>query len=206
MTNIIGNYFTLKQLKAKVFNNVTIVPIVEGFLTKEYTIMLSALYEASPNVQKYMPGLDLSSPEKVIETIHKQYIGTKLGYKFSLAILFDDKPCGLVFINTPDYNDIAANFSAWTIDFCLFVPFEGNGIMSSVLPHILCMLKNDFHINELYAIVDSRNDRCLALLPKLYFEEWNDPEGQTFDDPNTGNTAKVFLCTLSGITFYNNNN
>lgn len=204
MINIIGKYFTLEQLKAKVFKEVAIVPIAEGFLTEEYTIILSALYEASPNVQKYMPGLDMSSPEKVIETIHMQYIGTKLGYKFSLAIIIENKPGGLIFVNTPDYNDIAANFSVWTIDFCLFVPFEGYGLMSSLLPYILSMLKDDFHIKELFAIVDSHNDKCLALLPKFYFEEWNDPEGLTFDDPNTGNTAKVFCCPLAEISFNNN--
>ena len=201
MGGILGKYFILEQIRSKTFGDASIVPLIDMPMSEDMFKYLSMLYQLSPDVKHFLSGMDLSTPKETAITLSKNALSTHIGMQISYAMCIEGKPTGFVFINTPDYNKTTVNFPHWTIDFCMFVPFAGHGFMSSFMPHILAMLKDAFKIDELFAIVDTHNSKCLSLLSKFWFEDWVDYGGQTFIDPKTGNIAKVLFCNLSTINF-----
>jgi hypothetical protein len=201
MGGIIGKYFTLEQIRSKTFGDASIIPLIDMRMDEKIFTYFSSLYKLSPDIKKYMPGMDLSTPKATASFLSGHGLSTHLGLQISYVLCIEGKPAGFVFVNTPDYNKATVNFPHWSIDFCMFVPFAGNGFMSSFMPHILAMLKDAFKVDELFAIVDTHNSKCLSLLSKFWFEDWDDYSGQAFKDPNTGNIAKVLCCNLSTINF-----
>ena len=196
----IGKYFTLEQIQSKRFGVGSLVPIIDMQINENIFNLLSTLYNLSPDIKLYLPGLDFSTPKKTASKLAEYGLATHTGLQVSYIMCIEGKPIGITFINTPDYNQAKVIFPHWSIDFCIFVPFSGHGYMSSFLPHILNMLKCSFNVDELFAIVDQRNDKSLSLLSNFGFYEWRDNQG-TFFDPNTGNCAKVLCCKLETINF-----
>lgn len=199
--NLLGKYYTLEQLETKSFGAASIVPLIDMKINDSIFEYISIFYNLSPGIKEFLPGFDCSTSEKASSAVSEHALSTHIGMQISYVMCIDGKPIGFIFVNTPKLNELKINFPNWTIDFCIFGPFEGRGFMKGFLPQLMAILKNDFLIDELFAIVDIHNKRSLSLLTRFPFEEWNEGYGGKFINPSTGNTAKVFCCKLSTINF-----
>lgn len=62
--NILGKYYNLEQIKSKqIGNNLLIQPIDCGLVVSELKEieLITTLYKESPNIKKFLPGLDYAS-------------------------------------------------------------------------------------------------------------------------------------------------
>lgn len=199
LENIIGRYYTLDQIRQVPMGQIRLQPIDAHLVVDTASqLAVSTLAKISPAVKKYLPNLDFSSPDAVAKYFNLYYKKIELGYEFGYAIkMGDDGYIGFIFIHTPYLNKKAINFPNWTIDFCLFSPFENQGIMIQSIARVLYILKSDFNVENVYAYVDERNSKCLKLLSRLPF----DLQPETLTDPSTGHKAKLFCCPIHEINF-----
>lgn len=109
----------------------------------------------------------------------------------------DNGVIGFIFVHTPSENQFAIGLPEWTIDFCLFEPLEGKGIMRTSILRVLNVLKTDMNVTNVYAIVDVNNGKCVKLLSLLPF----DCQKEFLVDNSTGNRANLFKCDLTKINF-----
>lgn len=197
--SILGKYFSLEQLQQVPMGQVRLQPIDARLAldsSSQQTVALMA--QISPDIKQYLPNLDLSSANAIGKYFLRHQQMTELGYKFGYAIkMGDDGYMGFIFINTPAINEKAINFPNWTIDFCLFQPFQGQGIMLKSLSRALYILKSIMHVDNVYAYVDEDNSKCLNLLSNLPF----DLQPEKLTDPATGKKALLFCCPLHQINF-----
>lgn len=198
--NIIGKYYSLEQIRQVPMGDVRLQPIDARLVCDSRSQeLVAALANTSPDFKKYLPNMDLSSSTEVAKFFHNFYAKTENGYEFGYAIkMGDDAYLGFIFIRTPDDNKLGINFPEWTIDFCLFEPFRGQGIMLKSLSRVLYVLKTIMGVREVYAYVDESNHKCLKLLSYLPF----DLQPEILTDPATGNRAKLFCCPLHSINFH----
>lgn len=197
--NIIGKYFSLDQLRQIPMGQVRLQPL-DGRLAMDPSSqqMVAVMAQTTPDIKKYLPNLDLSSAESIGRYFLNYCSKTELGYEFGYAIKTgDDGYLGFIFVHTPEMNEKAINFPKWSIDFCLFKPFQGQGIMTQTLSRVLYLLKSEMNVNEVYAYVDEDNENCLKMLSRLPF----DLQPETLTDPNTGHKALLFCCPLHEINF-----
>lgn len=197
--NIIGKYFSLEQIRQVPMGEVRLQPIDARLVCDSNSQELVAtLAKASPDVKKYLPNMNLSSTSEVAKFFRNFYTKTEFGYGFGYAIkMGDDGYLGFIFVHTPDDNKFGINFPKWTIDFCLFEPFRGHGIMLQSLSRVLYILKSEMGVREVYAYVDESNHNCLKFLSYLPF----DLQPEVLTDHATGNRAKLFCCPLHSINF-----
>lgn len=197
--NIIGQYFTLDQLRQVPMGQVRLQPIDASLAVNTSSQeTVATMAKLSPDIKKYLPNLDLSSPEAIGKYFLNFAQKTELGYEFGYSIkMGDDGYMGFIFIHTPALNEKAINFPHWSIDFCLFDFFRGQGIMTQTLARVLFILKTQMNVREVYAYVDEDNEKCLNLLSRLPF----DIQPETLSDPATGHKAKLFCCPLHQINF-----
>lgn len=200
--NIIGKHYNLEQLRQIQMGSIRLQPIDAGIVFDEQQQnVVQILANASPKIKQYLPNLNLSSPEAVAHFFTRLCKKTELGYEFGYSIkqnnAGDAAYLGFIFIHTPSYNSKSLNFPHWTIDFCLFELYEGNGIMRNSLIRVLDFLKNVLGVSEVYAIVDEYNMQSIKLLQLLPF----DCLKQKLSDPGTGNRANLFCCNLTNLNF-----
>lgn len=197
--NIIGKYYSLDQLRQVPMGQVRLQPI-DGSLVVNTSAqtLISVMAKATPDIKKYLPNLDLSSAEAVAKYFSGFCMKTEMGYEFGYSIKTgDDGFLGFIFVHTPAQNEIAINFPHWTIDFCIFSPFAGQGIMAQSLVRVLFILKSQMNVNDVFVYVDEDNTKCLNLLAKLPF----DRQPETLTDSTTGHKAILFCCPLHSINF-----
>jgi RimJ/RimL family protein N-acetyltransferase len=204
--NILGKYFSLEQLTQEPMGQLRLQPIDAGLIFNEQAQSVIQIFaEQSPRIKKYFPNLDLSSNEKIADYFIKVCNKTELGYEFGYSIKMnsagDAGVIGIIIVHTPAENELAINFPNWTIDFFLFEPLEGKGIMRNCLLRVMNILKNRMSVEKIYAIVDEHNTRSLKLLFKLPF----DCLKNIMINPATGERANVFCCDLTTITFQKQN-
>lgn len=197
--NIIGKYYSLDQLRQVPMGQVRLQPI-DGALVLDTSAqtLISVMAEATPDIKKYLPNLDLSSAKTVAKYFGNYYIKTEMGYEFGYSIKTGDNGfLGFIFVHTPAQNEVAINFPHWTIDFCLFSPFIGKGIMTQSIIRVLSILKSQMNVKDLFVYVDEDNSKCLNMLARLPF----DKRLETLTDPTTGRKAILYCCSLSQINF-----
>lgn len=198
--NILGKYYNLEQIKSKqIGNSLLIQPIDWGLVTSELKEieLITTLYKESPNIKKFLPGLDWSAEDKT-RNFFKVYCQlTELGYHFGYTIRIGALVAGIIFINTPDYSLKTNGVKEWTIDFTVFNLFEGQHIIRATLPHIMAFLKYELNVQRLYAIVDKNNVRCISLISKLFFEDTK----QIAQSPNGSSSASLYECNLRTLNF-----
>lgn len=197
--NIIGRYFSLDQINQVPMGQVRLQPIDARLaMDPSSQQVVQVMAKTSPDIKKYLPNLNLSSTDAIGTYFRQYYTKTEYGYEFGYSIkMGDDGYLGFIFIHTPAMNEKAINFPKWSIDFCLFEPFRGKGIMLQALSRVLFILKSEMNVREVYAYVDEDNSNCLRMLSRLPF----DLQPQTLTDPNTGHKAKLFCCPLHEINF-----
>lgn len=197
--NIIGKYYSLDQLRQVPMGQVRLQPI-DGSLVVNTSAqtLISVMAEATPDIKKYLPNLDLSSAEAVAKYFSGFCMKTEMGYEFGYSIKTgDDGFLGFIFVHTPAQNEVAIKFPHWTIDFCMFSPFAGQGIMTQSIIRVLYILKSQMNVTDLFVYVDEDNTKCLNMLSRLPF----DRRPETLTDPTTGHKAVLFCSPLSQINF-----
>jgi|GEM_PF-5276414 len=196
--NILGKYYTLDKIKQIPMGQIHLQPIDAAFIfDKNIQKNISIMANISPKIAKFMPKFNISSENDVVQYFTNFYKKTEAGYEFGYAIKMNSVILGFIFINTPAINEIAINFPQWTIDYCLFKPFEKHGIMRHCLVHILYFLKVELGIRTIYAIVVQENNDSLNLLSHLPF----DLQQESLTDPTTGEKVKLFCCPIHEINF-----
>lgn len=202
ITNIIGKFYTLENIRQIPMGDVRLQPIDFGLVFNDQALQVIQIFaEQSPRIKKYLPNLDLSSLEVMRKYFANLCKKTELGYEFGYAIKMnsagDNGVIGFIFVHTPDENQYAIGLPEWTLDFCLFEPLEGKGIMRNAILRILNMLKNELHVSDVYAVVDENNGKCIKLLHLLTF----DCQKDKLVDNQTGNLANLFHCNLTTLNF-----
>lgn len=197
--NIIGKYYTLDKIRQIPMGEIYLQPIDAAILfNSDLQEEICAMGNISPKIAKFLPKFNTSSQKTVAQFFTYLCIRTETGYQFGYAIKINDSVIlGFIFINTPDFNRITINFSQWTIDFCLFEPFEKQGIMTQCLARILYFLKVKLNVENVYTIVSQDNTDCLNLLSHLPF----DLQQESLINPTTSEKAKLFCCPIYEIDF-----
>lgn len=174
-----------------------LVPLDMGIFESKDFPMLGLLASTTPELAKWLPGFDLASPESAQKYLRACVLRTEMGLGFTYLIKFNSGVCGMIFVNTPTYNQTTIGFPYWSCDFFLFKPMQGQGLMPKILLGFLLFLKNVFKIHNMYSIVDSKNTACLNMFDKcLFFAKQPD---MVFTDPSTGNKAIAFKCDLTSL-------
>lgn len=194
------NYYSLDQLKQIQMGAVRLQPIDAGFIFNTHMHEFVKVFaDKSPRIKQFLPNLDLSSSEAMAKyfTIfcQKTEMGMEFGYSIKINKYGDVGVIGMIFVHTPGYNQIAINLLQWTIDFCLFEPFEGKAIMQTSLKNVLVTLRDSMNVKHVFAIVDEGNSKCHNLLAKLNFELLDD----TLSDPNSNKKANLYCCSLDEV-------
>lgn len=198
--DISGKYFRVDQIVSKnIGSSVCLKPIDAGIVFNEFKELdtIPILAKDANDFKKFLPGMDLSTSESAKSFFNSFITLTELGQKFGYTIRMQGLVCGFIFINTPDYNNTTIGFKEWTIDFATFPMFQRQHIMIGVLPHVLAFLKNDLHVDSLYAIVHHENTKCINLISKICFDD----TGRTLTSPQDGSVANLYECPLSTINF-----
>lgn len=196
--NIIGKYYTLDKLNRIPMGQIYLQPIdADIIFDSDLQRNISIMSNISPKISKFLPKFNISSENDVLQFFINFCKKTEAGYGFGYAIKMGSSILGFIFINTPAINVIAINFPQWTIDFCLFEPFEKKGIMIQCLARILYFLKVELDIRNIYAIVSQENTDSINLLSHLPF----DLQQESLTDPTTGEKAKLFCCPIHEINF-----
>lgn len=196
--NIIGRYYTLDKIKQIPMGQIYLQPIDAAIIfDSDLQKNISIMGNISPKIAKFLPKFNISSENDVMQFFTNFCKKTEAGYEFGYAIKMNSGILGFIFINTPAINGIAINFPQWTIDFCLFEPFEKQGIMIQCLARILYFLKVELYVRNIYAIVSQENTDSLNLLSHLPF----DLQQESLTNPITGEKAKLFCCPIHEINF-----
>lgn len=196
--NILGRYFSLSQLNQIPMGQIHLQPIDAALVfDQQQHVVISGMFQLTPSIGKYLPNFDLSSSDKACDYFGEFMLATEFGYGFGYAIKMDNIIMGFIFVHTPEQNKKSIHFPEWSVDFCLFQPFQGKGIMTKSLSHILFFLKTKLGVSNVYAYVDESNTACLNMLPRLPF----DLQPEVLTDPITGHRAKLFCCPISQIKF-----
>lgn len=196
--NIIGKYYTLDKIRQITMGQIHLQPIDATIVfDSDMQETISIMGNISPKITKFLPKFNISSKNNVAQFFADFCKKTEAGYEFGYAIKMNNGVLGFIFINTPAINEIAINFPQWTIDFCLFKPFEKQGIMTQCLARILYFLKVELGVRNVYTIVSQTNTDSLNLLSHLPF----DLQPESLTDPTTGEKAKLFCCPIHEINF-----
>lgn len=192
------NTFDVKKLQGvDLGGGFTLVPLDMGFLADDKFPIFATLAHGTPNIAKWLPGFNLSTPESAVQYIKACILRTEMGLGFTYLIKIRGGIVGMFFVNTPTYNETTIGFPHWSIDFFLIGMAQGQGFMPKMLLGFFFYLKDVLKIPEIYSIVDSRNLQCIGMLDKcLFFQKKNN---MVFTDPSTGNKAIAYCCNLNNL-------
>lgn len=174
-----------------------LVPLDMGIFESKDFPMLGLLASMTPELAKWLPGFDLSTPESANTHLRDCVLRTEMGLGFTYLIKYNSGLCGMIFVNTPTYNETTIGFPYWSCDFFLFKPMQGQELMPKILLSFFIFLKNVLKIQNIYSIVDSNNTACLNMFDKCMFI--SKQSDMVFTDPNTGNKAIAFKCDLVSL-------
>lgn len=82
-----------------------LVPLDMGIFESKDFPMLGLLASTTPELAKWLPGFDLSSPESAQKYLRACVLRTEMGLGFTYLIKFNSGVCGMIFVNTPTYNE-----------------------------------------------------------------------------------------------------
>lgn len=172
----------------------TLIPLESDFLSDGKFPMFITFAHGTPNIAKWLPGFDLSTPESAFRYFSACILRKEMGLGFTYLIKIRGGIVGMFFVNTPTYNKTTIGFPHWTIDFFLIGMVQGHGFMSKMLLGFFLFLKDTLHIQEIYSIVDNRNVQCVAMLDKCLF--YTKRSDMVFTDPASGSKAMAYCCNL----------
>lgn len=152
----------------------------------------------SEKIRRFLPGLgftDEASTKKRLQSfIYK--VENQLGVTY--VIRFSNIPFGMIFVNTPLYNQKTMNLAIWTIDFYISDIYEHKGLMYHSIVRTLNEMKEAMGAKEVYAIVDKNNHDCINVIGKGLFQS---VDNTGFHDGRGGEAPLVYMIDLSRTNF-----
>lgn len=144
------------------------------------------------DVKKFLPGFGYLNTDarKYFESL---VFKTEKGLSITYCVRINGVLSGMIFLDTPFFNNTTIGLNKWTISFFLIPPLKGKGIMTGILQRILFILRNKLGVNDIYALVDKNNTKSIHVLENTFFERTN-----ISDDHNKSYT---YRCNLERINF-----
>ena len=167
-------YYTIDDLEPIVCgrSGIYLEPIGPDFGTKGIVIKtVPLLFKMSSNVQTFLPSLNFGSEEGLKQFSKVTMFRTMAGLQFTYGIYLNRAITGMIFVNTPAFNKTAMGLNEWTLDFFVFAPFEGQGIMCTALPRMMMFLQKEIGVRTFYLLVDEDNERCINLIQKFPIDD-----------------------------------
>lgn len=197
-----NNYFSIADLDPVVCGNsgIYLEAIAPDFSTrKEILQTLPILFKTSTNVHKFLPTLDFSSIQSIEQFSKVTMFRTETGLQFTYGIYLKGILVGMFFVNTPAFNKPAMGLNEWTLDFFVFAPFEGQGLMGIALPRMMLFLQKNIGVKTFYLLVDQDNERCINLIQQFPIDNIDNSGFRNLESQSE--PPLVFECPLSTIRF-----
>lgn len=192
------SYYKLADIKVMQMGSLMLCPYDAKWYFQAPDASLLPLIANTEKIKKHLPGLNFNTEESCKKQLEKYMLQTEKGYGFTYVIRAQNCPIGMLFIESPKYNDVVLKLRIWTISFFIIDAYEHNGIMYKSIIRIMNLL-NNIGVHNIYAIVDPTNVASIRLLDKCMFTEtdnsyfWN-------KYPN-GDKPLVFKVNLPSISF-----
>ena len=201
-----GKYYSIDDLGPIVCgkSGIYLEPIISDFTTKEEILkILPILFKTSTNVHKFLPTLDFSSVKSIEQFSRITMLRTFTGLQFTYGIYQMGIIVGMIFVNTPAFNKSSMGLNEWTLDFFIFAPFEGQGLMRIALPRLMMFLQKNLGVETFYLLVDEENERCINLIQHFPIYEVDNCGFMNIE--NQSKPPIIFECPLSTIRFERKN-
>lgn len=201
--SVVNKWFSLESVRTIGCGSFMLVPYDAMWFNEvlDADSMMLHLLGNSKRISDFFR-IDFSSQDKVKQFLQGAMLSVEIGVSITYVIRAQNYPLGVIIVNTPTKSFKTFQFKEWTLDFFMLDGFENKGYMTSALPRILKVLKEQMHVDEVYFIVDPRNEPCLSLLEKFPIEEIiHRPDGQYFYSKRDGVRARLLCCDLSTIVF-----
>lgn len=153
----------------------------------------------TPEIKKYLPGLNFSDAEQSKKALQGYIFQTEKQISVTYVIRQSNFPIGMVYVHTPKYNMNVMGLKIWTIDFFIASMCEHKGIMKQSLFRVMEQMKSAMGVSKAYALTEPDNNSCINLLRKVHFQEI---DNKGFKNPqNPQKNPLVFMIDLSKINF-----
>lgn len=83
-----------------------------------------------------------------------------------LAIIAGNQPIGMIDLHSIDRDDRRAEVGYW-----MFSKYQGKGIMTESLKHLLSIAFNELDLNKIIVMADSKNEKSRAIPQRLGFRQ-----------------------------------
>lgn len=145
----------------------------------------------SQRIRTSLIHIDNSDIEAIKQRLINEITLTYKGYHITYSIRLNEKLIGLVELSTPLLSRLQVGYPKWLLEFYMLDGFEGKGYMYKSLNHIISNLSDYSKADEIFAIVNQKNTRCIHLLDLLGFFPY---PNEGFHSNIQGNTPpKVFV-------------
>ncbi|AZZ60992.1 GNAT family N-acetyltransferase [Oenococcus sp. UCMA 16435] len=115
----------------------------------------------------WMPWVKITKSEKnEIDFINYAREKTAKYQLLELTIIVDNQPIGMIDLHNIDRNDHRAEVGYW-----MFSKYQGKGIMTEALKHLLNIAFNELSLNKIIVMADSENQKSKAIPRRLGFRQ-----------------------------------
>jgi len=194
--------FPISQVRVKKLGEIDLAPYDAFWYSSVPDAMLLPLFANTDKIKRFLPGMDFSSETAAKETLKGYMLRTEMGLGVTYVIRSQNIPMGMIFVNTPNYNQKAMNLYIWTVDFFMFEANEHQGIMFNCLAQVLAIMQQNFRVPKVYAIVNAANSDCINLLYNPRNPLFTEEDNFGFKDKDhPGSAPRVFSIDLRKINF-----
>lgn len=194
--------FSLANVKSIDMGGLKLVPYDANWYFSVPDAIVLNLLANTDKLKEFMPGVDFSTEEKAKKTLEGYMFRTEQGLGITYVIRNQNMPVGMIFVNTPKYNKIALNLNIWTVDFFAMKSIEHKKIMFNCLCQILSVMKSDFNVPKVYALVNKANIDCLKLIHHPQYPLFEEIDNTGFKDKDhPGESPRVFVLNLATMNF-----
>lgn len=150
-------------------------------------------------IKRFLPGLGFDNEETTKKRLEGYMLKAENQLGLTYVIRSSNIPVGMIFINTPLYNEKTINLAIWTIDFYISEMLEHKGIMFNSLIRVLNEMKQTMEAKIVYAMIDYDNEDSKRLLGNGLFKQINNVGFK--DSQNPQKAPLVYMIDLSTIRF-----
>ena len=194
--------FPIREVRVKKMGQVDLAPYDAFWYENVPDAKLLAMLANTQKLKRYLPGMDFSTEEKAKKALEGYMMRTEMGLGVTYVIRSQNMPIGMIFVNTPNYNKKTMGLYIWTIDFFILESMEHQGIMFNCLAQVLAIMKLQFRVPKVYAIVDKSNLDCINLLHNSRNPLFSEEDNSGFDDrSHPGESPRVFGLDLRAMNF-----
>ena len=194
--------FSLSNVKSIDMGGLKLVPYDAYWYFSVPDATVLNLLANTDKLKEFMPGVDFSTEEKAKKALEGYMLRTEQGLGITYVIRNQNIPVGMIFVNTPKYNKIALNLNIWTVDFFAMKSIEHKKIMFNCLCQILSVMKSDFNVPKVYALVNKANIDCLKLIHHPQYPLFEEIDNTSFKDKDhPGESPRVFVLNLATMNF-----